>query len=163
MRFGFVVAALVAGRFTVHADGDAVSLQLNCPDRGVWRMTAPASFVRQQDGTESCRIILDCDAPSVPPRFELTFCVPQVEMQHVWAPKSELFKIEPDWGIAFNNFVSELALDLPVYAVFNDANTNRLTVACSEVLRPVRFHAGVREEGSFVRVLFRFFRLCSCQ
>ena len=153
----FCLFLLATGASLAFAEANTVVLRVDCPNRGNWRLSADESFARNVGGTETCRIALDCDVPSVPPKFEVTFSVPQVEMQHVWAPKSELFKIEPDWGIAFNNFVSELALDLPVYAVFDDANSNRLTVACSEVLRPVRFHAGVREEGSFVRVLFRFF------
>lgn len=150
-------AAATAAATTLAGETAPLRAQVVCGDRAGWTFTAPPAAERQPDGTEVWRVAIDRESPAAPPTFEVIFHLPQVDIQHVWSPGAMRFPIDPDWLASRASAVSELARGMPVYALFNDTDTNRAAFACSEVVRPVRFHAGVREEDSTVRVQFRFF------
>jgi len=132
-----------------------VELSLNVSERGGWTFSQTRST--DAAGVEEHVIALSSAVPSVPPKFSVSFSVPQTDVRHLWTAESELFKLEPDWSIGFHAIDTQFANSLPVFALFNGAETNRLTVALSEDRRQVKSHFGLREEDSSVLCRFFFF------
>lgn len=128
-------------------------ISVNCADPGSWKFALADTII---DGREQVTIHMTTDTAAVPPQFNVYFEFPQVDMTHLWDALGEnRFRLFPNWNCANH---SSLASNMPVYAIFNDNNTNRLTIAADEALRYVDTQVGIREEGSMMIANFIFFK-----
>lgn len=106
------------------------------------------------DGREFLTLDYSAPSPMVPPRTSLSFRVPQVDIYQLWTAGNDNTHIGPDWGAFYE---SSLASNMPLYALLNNNDTNRLTIACDEVKRVVKMDLGVREEGADMVCKMHFF------
>lgn len=127
-------------------------VKVDCARPGAWKI----DLVREvaADGAEIARITLDAPAAAQPPKFTVSFTVPQVDIAYRWTVNDGNFALPPNWGSGTS---SEFARNMPLYVFFNGNDTSRLALAASEAARPVGFAGGVREEGSLLECRFTYF------
>ena len=131
----------------------AVSPRVVCESAGTW--TFDGRVVERGGGVCEYRVSMKSPEPAVPPKFGVTFSVPQDGEHHVWtADIGSHAGVRVDWQGLYK---SNLARSLPLACAKDCADRNRLTVAASEALRDVAFGIRLREEGCVVKVDFEFF------
>ena len=126
-----LLASLTAG---------AVDLKLDCEAPGSWK------FETVKGGSadvEEYEFRLTSPVAEVPPRFAVSFDLPQQDAHHKWTTQLEQVKIPPNWSCGTT---SRLCSSMPLVAFLNDSDRNRICVAASEPMRTVDFEAGLREE-----------------
>jgi alpha-galactosidase len=110
---------------------------------------------RESEHVEIIHLILESDKPAVPPVCKIEWTLPIVDIQGLWHPTASKNKgLPPVWG---STFESKSTSSAPIVSLFNAKGTNRLTMACSDVLNVIRYHAGIHEEDSTFRCYFSFF------
>jgi len=119
-------------------------VSISCSDANGWIIETGTEMVGEQ--RECVSIHISRSDQAVPPMLTVSFEVPLIDMYHEWqcCGTNERFPIRPEWG---NNTESQIARDMPLTALFNDDNTNRLTMACDEAYRKISFKSGIKEEG----------------
>lgn len=119
----------------------AVEPKVECPKPGSWTIET----VRTASGeVEEFEFRLASPSAAVPPRFEVTFDVAQLDAHHKWTTaQMEKVTMPPNWSCRTG---SRLCSSMPLVAFLNDADRNRICVAASEAMRSVAFEAGLREE-----------------
>ena len=131
----------------------AVSPRVVCESAGTW--TFDGATVERGQGVCEYRVSMKSLEPAVPPKFGVTFSVPQDGAHHVWtADIGSHAGVRVDWQGLYK---SNLARSFPLACAKDCADRNRLTVAASEALRDVAFGIRLREEGCVVKVDFEFF------
>ena len=120
---------------------DVGPVRLSSDDAGGW--TFQVRDVRTEGGVDTFEIALSSPTPAVPPRFTVSFDVPQIDAHHKWGPWFEKVTMPPDWS---GRFKSRLSQWLPLSAYLNDNDRNRICVAASEARRTVSIDSGLREE-----------------
>lgn len=126
-------------------------LKLDYDGSNGWNVTTVLKTEGERDF-----LTLDFSSPSlqVPPRTLISFSVPQIDIYHLWTSGSDNTHLSPDWVGAY---VSSLASNMPLYALLNNNDENKLTIACDEVKRHVKTEIGLREEGANVVCKMHFF------
>ena len=121
---------------------------------GEWKFSAS---VETEGGKEIVSIMMDAPQPCAPARFNVYFTFPQKGVFNTWTSDVSCgTQLAPFWGGSNNS--SGLAFRMPLYEYFDDNDTNRLTIACSESFRRVEAALGVMEEGCDICSELRFFR-----
>lgn len=121
---------------------------------GEWKFSAS---VETEGGKEIVSIVMDAPQPCAPARFNVYFTFPQKGVFNTWTSDVSCgTHLDPFWGGSNNS--SALAFRMPLYEYFDDNDTNRLTIACSESFRLVEAALGVMEEGCDICSELRFFR-----
>lgn len=121
---------------------------------GEWKFSAS---VETEGGKEIVSIVMDAPQPCAPARFNVYFTFPQKGVFNTWTSDVSCgTHLDPFWGGSNNS--SALAFRMPLYEYFDDNDTNRLTIACSESFRRVEAAIGVMEEGCDICSELRFFR-----
>lgn len=125
---------------------------LDCGNPGNWNFDLSVDKIGDK---EVLTVRMKAPSPQMPPQFDLSFSLPQVDIHHLWSDQNaDRNQLKPDWGV---NFRTNIAIELPVYAFINNNSTNRLTVASSECLREVNALMGLREEGCMIKGKFNYF------
>ena len=119
---------------------EAVEVKVSCGNPGVWKIET----VRIASGdVDEFEFRLRAPAAAVPPRFEVSFDVPQLDAHHRWTTALEKVGVPPNWSCGTS---SRLCSSLPLVAFLNDSDRNRICVTASEAVRSVGMDAGLREE-----------------
>lgn len=122
------------------------TINLHGVEKTEWKATL--SSVKPEAGIELITLTFHASTPSVPPRFTLSWKIPQVDLTIRITPSSMMSKIiPPDWG---GNIVSELAHFAPVVTLAAETGENRLTFAFSDAIRRTELKAGLIEEDSTI-------------
>lgn len=123
-----------------------MKIHLKMDESSGWELKAAAETTSA--GTELLSIELHSDVPAIPPRTEISWAIPQLDIQTRWNPTATLFKNVPaDWC---STVTTNLASSAPVMAFCNQQGENRLTFAVSEAMRPVQISGGVNEEENLI-------------
>lgn len=148
-----VLALLPTMAFELKVQTKSVGeISIRSKDIGAWSITTSVSDVGER---EVLTIEMRAPEEALPPRLRVAFTTPQLDAHHLWHSGSESKRgINADWSGKYN---SSLARNIPVYTFMNTNNRNRLTVATSEAIRKVDAQMGIREEGSHLHGIFRFF------
>lgn len=129
----------------------AVDLKVTCEKPGSWKIDT----VRLSSGEiEEFEIRLASPTEAVPPRFAVSFDVPQVDAHHKWTPALEKVTMPPNWSCSTS---SRLCSQMPLVAFLNDNDRNRICVTASEAVRTVGVDAGLREEDCHIVWKVKFF------
>ncbi|HEY3330312.1 MAG TPA: glycoside hydrolase family 36 protein [Capsulimonadaceae bacterium] len=113
-------------------------------DPGPFSATLTSSIV--EDGVELVELILRADSPARPSKLELLFDVTGVDIAGSWHPSIGRNRaLHPNWSKPFSSSATSGA---PVVTLFSGDNANRVTVALSDALRPVRMRANIVEENA---------------
>lgn len=123
-----------------------------CGDSSTWSFASTRTACA--DGTEELKIVLSSPQEALPPTFYVAWSMPQRDLHHRWSARTTDVGMPPVWA---GEVMSDLARGIPVYALFNDVETNRFTFATDESHQQVRFNACVQEEGCIVRCSFGYF------
>ena len=124
-----------------------------CDNAATW--TFDCTTAERGKGVREFRVSMKSSVPAVPPKFRLSFTVPQDGEHHVWvADIGSHAGIRAEW---MGLYESSLARSLPLACTKDCADRNRLTVAASEALRDVAFGIRLRVDGCAVNVDFEFF------
>ena len=118
----------------------AVDLKVDCPNPGGWKIETVKGGSAD---VEEIEFRLSSPAAAVPPRFEVSFDVPQLDAHHKWTTQTEKVTMPPNWACHTS---SRLCSSMPLVAFLNDSDRNRICVSASEAMRTVGFEAGLREE-----------------
>ena len=118
----------------------AVDLKVNCPNPGGWKIETVKAGSSE---VEEVEFRLSSPVAAVPPRFEVSFDVPQLDAHHKWTTQMEKVTMPPNWACGTS---SRLCSSMPLVAFLNDSDRNRICVSASEAMRTVGFEAGLREE-----------------
>lgn len=132
-------------------DATATDLKVRCQDPGPWRIVTEKAGAAE---IEEFVIRLTSSTTAVPPRFDISFDVPQLDAHHKWTTQMEKVTMPPNWGGAMT---SRLCQSLPLVSFVNDADQNRILVVVSEAKRTVRIDAGLREEDCCIVFALSFF------
>lgn len=125
---------------------------LDCGNPGNWEFDMSVDKLGDK---EVLTVRMKAPSSQLPPQFDLSFSLPQVDAHHLWCDQnSDRCQLKPDWGV---NFRTNIATELPLYAFINNNSTNRLTVASSECLREVNALMGLREEGCVLKGKLNYF------
>ena len=135
MKFILVMLSLAAALAV-----DAVELKVNCERPGGWKIVTEKSVAGD---VEEYELRLNSPTAAVPPRFDVTFDVPQLDAHHKWTTQTEKVTMPPNWSCHTS---SRLCASMPLVAFLNDNDRNRICVSASEAMRFVGFEAGLREE-----------------
>ena len=73
----------------------AVDFSLECPDRRGWTIDTAKS---ETGSVETLTVHLSSPTSAVPPRFAVSFDVPQLDAHHKWMPNFEQVTLPPNWG-----------------------------------------------------------------
>ena len=135
----------------------AGDVTLVCPSAVGWRLQ-----MTRTEGTESetdeLLVTLENDAEAAPPKFEVSFAVPQQDIHFAWDSSAENLRLAPSWR---RGFVSTLAKGMPLVELLGTDDRNRLAFAASESVLPVRCRAGLRERDCQIPCSLTFFETAS--
>lgn len=121
-------------------------IQVDLDEASPWKVSAAAE--RTEAGVELIHFEFKTDTPQIPPRTEIRWSIPQLDIQARWNPTMLFNKNVPaDWGLPIT---SNLAWGAPVMTFHNLSGENRLTVAVQEAMRPVELRGGVHEETNSI-------------
>lgn len=96
------------------------------------------------EGIAYYRFAMEGDEPRIPQAVRLSWTHPAVDIAGYWDPGANRERgIRIDFNEPFHAKATSLA---PVCSLYNAAGQNRLTVALSDAMRPIRMRAGLREE-----------------
>ena len=118
----------------------AVEPRVVCEKPGTWKIEMRQTAAGE---VEEYEFVLRSPAAAVPPRFDVTFDVPQLDAHHKWTTQMEKVTMPPNWSCRTS---SRLCASMPLVAFLNDNDRNRICVAASEAMRTVDVEAGLREE-----------------
>ena len=118
-------------------------LSLSCPEKGVW--TFRTRRVGEGTSVGEYEVEMTASVPSAPPKFSLSFAMPQCDIGHLWSSGGFRAPVPPNWS-STSRTASSLSAGIPVYAFTDGADGNRLTVSVSEARRRVGVSFGNREE-----------------
>ena len=97
-----------------------------------------------EPGVSILKLTIIAPRPEQPPRFELKWEAPAVDVYGFWTPRVSLDKADY-WDGGFSSRAARYA---PVYSLFDSADRNRMTFACSDALRSVDIAANWIEKGA---------------
>lgn len=148
-KFFVIMVLCTCVSLTVHAFEQVLqtrsvgTVTLQCEQPGVWQLQTDVQLV---DGKELITIQCSAPTPAAPPRFQVAFSLPQQNVHHLWYADAGIDRLhlQADWAASYR---SSLAHEMPLYAFLDENNTNHLTVACDESIRPLNAVMGLREEG----------------
>lgn len=129
----------------------AVELKIDCAKPGPWKVVSTKCASGE---IEEFEIRLSSPTEAVPPRFDVTFDVPQLDAHHKWTTQMEKVTMPPNWQ---GRTLSRLCSSMPLVAFLNDSDRNRICVSASEALRTVSVEAGLREEDCRIEWKMTFF------
>ncbi|MFX3632321.1 MAG: glycoside hydrolase family 36 protein [Candidatus Pristimantibacillus sp.] len=110
---------------------------------------------RESDGIELIRFVMDTDTPVIPEAIRLSWQQPAIDIAGYWEPGANREKgIRIDFSTPFYSKATSLA---PVFALYNLAGQNRMTVALSDAMHPIRMRAGIHEETAQFTVWLELF------
>ena len=127
-------------------------VEVSCARPNEW--TIEKTVTEPEPDVTLVRLRLRRSAKAEPPAFRVSWTVPQLDIAHVWTPRADRATVPPDWS---QPFVSGIARGMPLMALINGMDGNRLTFGCSETTRTLRFHAGLNEETCTFRCFAEFF------
>ena len=144
-----LLAALAAG------GAFALEFKVECDRPGAWKIDSAETGIPGAGGSVREFVVrLKAPVAAEPPRFAVTFDVPQRDAHHKWTYWSDKVTLPPDWNCRTD---SRLCKGLPLVAFLNDGDRNRICVAASEAKRTVTIGAGVREEDCHIAWKIEFF------
>ncbi|MEK5027876.1 glycoside hydrolase family 36 protein [Paenibacillus sp. FSL M7-1046] len=113
-----------------------------------------------EDGLQYVRLTLQSPVPAVPTALSLRWSCPALDVQGLWHPAAGRSReLIPDW---LEGFPSRSTSSAPVVCLYGNKGNNVLSFACSDVLHPLRLHAGLHEEtASFHCAVTLFTEPCS--
>lgn len=126
---------------------------LVCPTSATWRVTMER-LPGQAAQTDELLVRLESAVAAPPPAFTVSFAVPQLDTHFVWHAGAESPALPPKWH---PGQVSTLASGMPLLALLNANDQNRLSFAASESVLPVRCRAGLKEEDCTIPCALSFF------
>lgn len=122
-------------------------------DLGDWKITSSSELVEPK--LELLKVSLSAPAPIAPPFLRLDNTIPQKDMFAKWTSGGCFYRgIPPNW---WSKTHSDLATQVPLVQINNNADRNRVLIACSDALRFVVFHCGILEEGCSLTTSIRMF------
>lgn len=148
---------LVAAMAVVALEAAALEPRIECAERGGWTIAGELAAV--DEGVCEYRVKMRSAESARPPRFSVSFALPQGGAHNVWTAfmrRGGASGIRVDWEKLYD---SNLAVSTPLVCAKDCADRNSLTVAAGEVLRDVSFGIRLREEGCEAKVDFEFFRV----
>jgi len=126
---------------------------LDCANPGDWNFDLSVDKAGEK---EIITVRMKAASPQMPPQFDLSFSLPQIDTHHLWCGlNADRCQLKPDWAA---NFRTNLSLEVPVYSFINNNSTNRLTVASSECLREINALMGLREENCLLKGRINYFQ-----
>ena len=140
---------LVLAAVTAFSFGD---VKVECGNPGPWTIRSERAEVEK--GVETLKLTLDAPAAAVPPRFEVYWKIPQVDISNTWAVNEPACSLRPNWG---GWKYSALSYHMPLYVYFNGNDRSRFAVAASECVHHLAFCGGILEEGCFVESKLVYF------
>jgi len=97
-----------------------------------------------EPGVTIVTFVMESPTPTVPGETWLKWNTPSVDIQGFWNTN-----LVPDRVTYYTNrLTSRASSGAPVLAFYNNRDTNRLTIACSDALNKVHMHSYLREEDS---------------
>ena len=106
----------------------------------------------REENVKIFRLTLRSPVAQTPPKFSVSWKAPSVDIYGFWTPRVSLDKAD-FWG----GFTSRAARYAPVYALYDTADRNRMTFACSDALRSVDIGTYWIEEGAHFKSSLTFF------
>ena len=111
-----------------------------------WQVTSRSEVT--PEGIEFLHLDFCAAKPLEPPRTQIIWKTPMLDIQVRWTPLAGLNKnIPPEWS---QPVASNLAIGAPVMAFCNQRGENQLTYAVSDALRTVKCAGGVNEEKNLL-------------
>ena len=98
-------------------------VSLACAEPGAWRF----SLAVEPGEAEIVRIALDAPEEAFPPKFEVSFSVPQGDVCQVWNPHAASGYVPVTWD-GRSRMRSSIASNMPVKALVAPNDENRLAV-----------------------------------
>lgn len=129
-----------------------LGVELSCKDTGGWTIGKTVS--EPEPGVTLVHVRMNRPEKAPPPRFRVEWSVPQRDIAHLWTPRGERASVPPDWS---GTCSSGIARGIPLMALINGNDGNRMTFGCSESTRTLLFHAGLNEETCTFRCHAEFF------
>jgi len=109
----------------------------------------------KEEGIAYVRFSMEGDESRIPDAVRLSWMHPAVDIAGYWDPGANREKgIRIDFNAPFHSKATSLA---PVCALYNAVGRNRLTVAVSDAMRPIRMRAGLREETAEFEIWLELF------
>ena len=133
------------------------SVKVECENPNGWSFDVKTTQV--EAGVRLAKVRASAPKPSQPPKFKVVVSFPQLDCEYTWNPNfgcSGNLSPLPWWGNIFN-----VARTQPIKSWFNAYETNRLTIAVSELHREVLLGGGLREEDFCLYPSFTFFSVPS--
>lgn len=134
---------------TVFSFGD---VDVRCEKPGDWTIRTERAEIEK--GVETLKITLDSPSAAIPPKFEVYWKIPQVDISNMWSVNEPYCSLPPNWG---GWRYSALSYHMPLYVFFNGNDRSRFSVAASECAHHLAFRGGILEEGCFVESKFVYF------
>ncbi len=132
------------GGIEVAAEGDRASFTLQ------------TEVTEVEPGLSIATLRLTSPEPAAPPPLTVALSIPSHDVHGVWTTGAQFNKsLGPDWYPS--TIASTMTRHAPVIALFGADDGNRLTLAVSEALDPVKLTAGVREEDARVYARIELF------
>lgn len=111
----------------------------------------------KKDGeVEEIHFSLDAAEPAVLPKLCIGWHMPLNDISMRWTAfhSTNQWLLQPVWA---SEATSSLAYGMPLVSFLNPQGRNRITVAFSDAVRPVKFQAGIYEETPDIEFNFKLF------
>jgi len=162
MRASIAFLAVSLAAFATRGAPDAAGLkvggsclgdvEIKCENPGGWKFSA--RLFRNEGLGDRVSVTLSSETEAQPPKFEVSFSVPQRDIHFVWHSGAENPVLPPAWN---RGFVSSLAKNMPLVALLDAADRATAVFAASEAVLPVRCRAGLKEADCTVPCSLAFF------
>ena len=125
---------------------------LTCAEPGAWRF----SLAVEPGEVEIIRIALDAPEETFPPKFKVSFSMPQCDVGQVWNPHAASGYVPVTWD-GRSRIRSSIASNMPIKALVALNDENRLTVVCSEASRVLDIQSALNEHTDEIDWTIGFF------
>lgn len=130
----------------------AGEVEIACNTPGRWAFAAQAKEIAP--GVGELAIRLSAGEPLPPPNFTVSFATDQLGIYRRWTSAAGKTGMPPDWACGID---SRLCGGMPLVALIDDADRNRMTLTVSEAKRLLKIKSGLREEDAKVVWEIEFF------
>jgi len=124
----------------------------------VWHETWQGKLTLLEEpepGVQIVRLELHSGTPQVPPQTELSFSFAPDGTVALWQTNIDPKAVIPPCWDGYSEAM--LARNAPMFTLYGKDGNNRLSMACSDAFRTVKYSAGINEEDSTVYCRFLLF------
>ncbi|MGE9270226.1 MAG: glycoside hydrolase family 36 protein, partial [Verrucomicrobiales bacterium] len=112
------------------------------------------TYTTKEPGVVHATLTLSSEKAATPPNLQIKWDIPAIDISGAWFPDPHKPKLN-HLGV---KVVSRGVQGLPLITYFDSVDTNRMTIAVSDAMRPITLSGGLKEEDAHIYMSLDLFK-----